>query len=122
MNTDLQNRLTEVFRPLGIVAFTNCCRIGCTDTYEDDDTFKFRETKGIFFIRLHLDGMNYNPRPTQVWAQYEDFDYLMTHWDEECDLIKKWAKIVNVDVEIQKPKSVKETIRIKFAKELELDD
>ena len=48
LNKDLQSRLKEHFHPLGIVAYSNCCRFGCSGSYNEDDeqylkmTNKFR--------------------------------------------------------------------------------
>lgn len=113
LNKDLQNRLEKEFKPLGIAAFTNCCRTGCTHNYADDD-FKWRKDGGITFIRLHLNGMNYQEEVTEAFAQYNDYKYLMDHWDEECKLIKKWTDVVGVMLtHIEKPKQ-KEKIGIYF--------
>jgi len=71
-NRQLQRDLETVFRPEGILAFSNCCG-ACFDAYEggkdDDDeddnetkdknAFKFREDGGIHFFKLFLNGMNY---------------------------------------------------------------
>ena len=72
---DLKYKLESTFKPLGIVAFTNCCRIGCTGTYEEDDDFQFDELNGnIFFFNLSLDGMNYKQH---VFVQYRNHSFVV---------------------------------------------
>jgi hypothetical protein len=93
MNKTLQLALKNEFKKKGILAYTNCCRWGCTGAYDEEDDFKERETKGIYFIRLHTDGMNYNPQPTFTTALYGDFDYLMDNWAEECTILDKWCEV-----------------------------
>jgi len=57
-----------------------------------------------------------------VYASYNDFDYLMEHWDEECILIRRWANIIGVNVQIEKPPSMATAVGIHFAHPLQLDD
>lgn len=122
LNLELQHKLELEFARLGIVAYSNCCRMGCTGTYEeDDDNFTVRE-KGIYFFRLHLNGMNYDPLVDHVRVNYNDFYYLTKHWDEECEIIVRWAKIVGVDVaRIDKPLSDETNIGVFFSKPLQLE-
>jgi hypothetical protein len=35
MNSTLERALEETFKPLGIVAFSRCCRWGCTGSYDE---------------------------------------------------------------------------------------
>jgi len=122
LNKKLQQALEKEFRPLGIVAYSCCCRLGCTGTYEEDDDFECRE-KGIYFFRLHLEGMNYDPTPESFYVQYDDFEYLMKNWDAECALIKRWAEIVGVKIrEIKKPDSENIGIGVFFTEPLKLQD
>lgn len=68
-NKNLQAALEAEFRPLGIVPFSNCCRLGCSGTFEEEDPdFDIRST-GVFFIRLHLNGLNYRSHPQDVYAR-----------------------------------------------------
>ena len=60
-NENLQHELERVFKPMGLVAYSNCCRWGCTGAYDEDDAEFVPRNKGIYFIRLHLNGMNYRP-------------------------------------------------------------
>jgi hypothetical protein len=93
MNKTLQLALKNEFKKKGILAYTNCCRWGCTGAYDEEDDFEERETKGIYFIRLHTDGMNYKSQPTFTTALYEDFDYLMDNWVQECTILDKWCEV-----------------------------
>ena len=63
VDEDIEDKLQEHFEPLKIVAFSNCCRLGCTDNYGDYN-FQMREN-GILFIRLHLKGLNFIMNPNQ---------------------------------------------------------
>ena len=96
LNRDLCKALEEHFRPKGVVAFSRCCRLGCTGTYGENPNFEERE-KGIYFIRLHLAGMNYDPNPKDCYAHYVDFTYLMDNWDEERKLLTQFCRIVYKD-------------------------
>jgi hypothetical protein len=123
LNQDLQSRLEAEFKPKGIVAYSNCCRWGCTGSYdEDDDEFVGRQ-QGIYYIRLHLNGMNYNPRPLAAYVQYSDHAYLIEHWDEESGFLKKWAEILGVkSVTITKPADERQAVEVSFAVPLELEE
>lgn len=121
INQDLQKRLEEKFKPLGIVAYSNCCRLGCTGTYGEDYGFQMRE-KGILFFRLHLNGMNYREHPKTIPIIYDDYNYLIEHWNEECDLIKEWCSTVGANIEkIEKPLSNDIAIKLSFTKHLNLE-
>jgi hypothetical protein len=126
LNAKLQQDLEAEFKPLGIVAYSNCCRLGCTGTYEEDDPdFKINEEGGIFFIRLHLNGMNYNSQPKAVYAQYENYDYLMQHWAAEEAKLDQWAAILGLqkgDYTINKPPNQHNAIEIKFEKQVQLEE
>lgn len=51
LNEKLQTELEQAFKPLGIVAYTNCCRLGCTGTYEEDDPdFQLTDKPGVYFF------------------------------------------------------------------------
>ena len=117
-------KLEEHFKPLGIAAYTNCCRMWCTGTYADDLDFEVRK-KGIFFIRLHLDGMNYVPQPLHCYANYDDFEYLTKHWTEEKELLEKWCSLIGLKVgefTIIEPSCGQEAVKIKFKNPLNLED
>ena len=126
LNTAIQARLEAVFKPLGIVAFTNCCRLGCTGTYEEeDDTFALREGPGIYFIQLSLNGMGYSSKPSSCYAHYEDHAYLTEHWDEELKLLQTWCRTVGLAPEqytIELPPDGTKAIEIAFATPLELEE
>ena len=80
LNKDLQSRLKEHFHPLGIVAYSNCCRFGCSGSYnEDDENLQGRNDEGVYFIRLRTDGMNYTPHQTMVAAKYVNFEYVVRY-------------------------------------------
>lgn len=129
LNAELQERLKEHFKPLGIVAYSLCCRWGCTDSYEETDgDFKERfkgDDGGVYFIRLHLHGMNYNPAVRMVAASYGSFEYLMKNWDQEKALIDKFCEIVGKaphEYKIVKPNSIARCIMIHFCEPLNLDE
>ncbi len=128
LNEDLCKELERVFKPLGVIAFTRCCS-ECTDTYNTDEDFEMREDGGVHFIRLHLAGMSYDPNPKDCYAMYEDFEYLMEHWDEELKLLTQFCRIVtgnkqnnsNLGFRIEKPKDVSKAVAIYFDEPLKLD-
>jgi len=108
--------LKNHFKPLGIEAFTNCCRSGCTGSYGEDEDFVFRK-KGIFFFRLHMTGMNYREYANSVAVNYDDFEYVMKHWDEEEKIIHDWCSLLNIprsQYSIEKPKDETTAIIIEF--------
>ena len=55
---------------------STCCNYACSGSYNEDGTFLGREDGGMFYIRLHLDGMNFDPEPVQVAASYGSWEYL----------------------------------------------
>jgi hypothetical protein len=126
LNVKLQQDLEAAFKPLGIVAFSNCCRLGCTGTYEEDDPdFKINEEGGICFIRLHLNGMNYRSLPDSASAMYESHDYLMQHWAAEEAKLDQWAAILGLqkgEYTITKPRNQEQAIIIKFLKPVQLEE
>ena len=43
--------LETEFKPLGIVAYSNCCRYGCSGAYnEDDPNFEGRDSTECFWL------------------------------------------------------------------------
>eukprot|EP00978_Attheya_sp_CCMP212_P008939 scaffold21097_cov49-Attheya_sp.AAC.5 len=51
-NERLQTESKVVFKPLGIVAYSNCCHWGCTGSYyETDDDFEVRPAAGCALIQ-----------------------------------------------------------------------
>jgi hypothetical protein len=131
LNEELCDELESVFKPLGIVAFSRCCRWGCTGSYDEEDPNWCEKTgrqKGIYYIRLHLDGMNYDPAPECCFAMYSDFEYTMNHWDEECELLMRFCRIVygdekngkNSRFRIEKPENESRGIGIFFEDPLTL--
>lgn len=125
INHELKEQLKEYFKPKGIVAYSCCCRWGCTGSYdEDDDDFQVRDTAGIFYIRFHLDGMNYRQDPTWISAYYDDHSYLMEHWDEEVDLVDNFCRILGLqrgDYEINKPEDQSKCVGIILKAPVKLD-
>jgi len=124
-NIQLQHALEAAFKPQGIVAYSNCCRLGCTGTYEEEDPdFKLNEDGGIFFIRLHLNGMNYDPNPSGASAHYESHEYLMQHWAAEEAKLHQWAAILGLQCDeyiITQPPNQAITVRIEFLRPLRLE-
>ena len=111
----------ETFEPLGIVAYTMCCRLGCTGNYGDGG-YECRPA-GIVFIRLALDGMNYRERPSAAYAYYREYEFLMNNWDGEKAILDRWCSIVGLPRDgyaIHKPEHGR-TIEIKFKEPLELE-
>ena len=133
VNQQLQRDLAFVFFHEGVVAFTNCCHYNCSSAYNEDvESFVPRESNGIYFIRHKLNGMNYDPdiqehddTSMMVPANYRDFDYLMDHWEEECDLICRWGNVLGLereDITIVKPESIHRCVAIEFEKKIPLED
>ncbi len=123
-NKALQEKLKQHFKPLGIIAFSNCCRHGCTSTYEIDSDFELRPN-GIYFIRLHLNGMNYQSNPKKCYASYDDFDYLQKNWEDEKQLVVQWCSCLGLKTgqyEIAMPVSPQDHgVKIEFEKPVRLD-
>lgn len=117
-NKDLAERLEAHFKPKGISAFTNCCGT-CTNSYADMTGFEYRK-KGIFFFRFSLGGMNYYGEPPGTTAHYDDYNWLLEHWEEESKLIDEFAEIVGVQCTYTKPVPDK-AILIEFATPLKLE-
>ena len=119
LNHALAHKLEAHFKPLGIAAFSRCCRFRCTATYADDPVFEdLSRDQGIYFIRFHLDGMNYNERPKGASAYYCDFDYLMREWESEKALLVQWCSILGLkpgDYTIEKPRNENIRVLIDFA-------
>ena len=124
MNKQLQDDFKTVFFHEGIVAFSNCCHIMCSDAYnEGEPTFQCRE-KGINLIRLHLNGMNYHQSVDSVACHYEDYDYLDENWDSECALLERWCSILGLGpgkYSIEKPECIHKCVMINFCKPVELE-
>eukprot|EP00039_Didymoeca_costata_P008462 m.112615 g.112615 ORF g.112615 m.112615 type:complete len:184 (+) comp14094_c1_seq4:1006-1557(+) len=127
LNENLKKALQEEFKPKGIVAWSGCCRWGCTGSYDEDD-HEWRENvsrdQGIFYIRLHLDGMNYRPDPESCWAYYQDFDYLTKNWNQERRFCEKFCEILGLSVGeyvIRQPTNSATAVCITFLKPLTLD-
>ena len=126
MNRALGLKLEAHFKPLGIAAFTCCCRYRCTDTYaEDDPAFdEISRDQGIYFMRFNLDGMNYNETPEGFYAFYQDFDFLMQEWESEKELLVKWCTIIGLkpsEYTIDKPENAAKGIHVSFSKPFSLE-
>ena len=124
LNGSLQSDLENEFKSLKILAFTNCCKCSCAGAYEYDDDFPEFRDLGIYFFRLHLNGMNYTEHVTRVCVHWDGtIEWLNNNWQQELDLIKRWCQIVIPDEEytVKKPESETTTIIIEFKKPLVLD-
>ena len=124
----LKKKLKEHFKPLGIVAYSGCCRWGCTGSYdEEDDDFQERfegNEGGIYYIQLFLCGMNYHREVSIVDVHYGSFGYLGNNWDRERQLIEDFCRIVGKppsEYVINRPKSEVECITIAFSPPLNLE-
>ena len=118
---NLENKLTSVFKPLGVAAFSRCCRFACTETYADRSDFQARE--GVYFFRFHLDGINYQPDVYSVAVHYDDIKFLLENWSSEEAMIHKWCKTIAVhksNYTIIKPTSEDKSVMIEFVKPLKL--
>lgn len=124
MNQGLKEHLEEEFKPLGIIAWSGCCRLGCTGSYDEGDAnFQLRD-RGITYFKLFLSGMNYDSRPDSCYVQYTDLDYLNDNWDTEEALIHKWCSIVGLHpgaYNVERPKDENTAIGIHFNRHLVLD-
>lgn len=124
VNRMLQKNLETVFREDGIVAFSNCCS-NCTDSYQDVPGFVLRGS-GIKFFKLFLNGMFYdNHFLDGVFVVYTDLKYLLDHWDDECDIIRRWCAVLGLRegcYSIRKPRSDMECIFVEFGSALELEE
>lgn len=129
-NGELKKKLKEKFYDKGIVAYSGCCRWGCTGSYGGDGQEDFNDRKnGIYYIRLHLDGMNYEEEVNNCYASYcsengNDHQYLMDHWDEECEIIHDFCYILGIpknEYQISKPKDITKKIGIHFNQPLKLE-
>lgn len=126
LNRELQRCLTDEFKPRGIVAFSNCCRLGCTGTYEDGEglednpeidepEFQLREDEGIYFFRLHLEGMNYDQQVNEVYVHYGSLEYLREHWEQETQLMRRWCELVGVEpLDFVLPTDQSKALEIRF--------
>lgn len=131
LNRDLKKRLKKEFSPLGIVAYSGCCRWGCTGSYGGDGQCNFEDRKnGIYYIKLFLDGMNYDDDPRSCYVPYcvdgdgDAYEYLMNHWEEECRHLRKFCEILGLlkdEYTIIKPSNIKECICIRFHRSLHLE-
>jgi len=109
--TDAEKRLTKVFKPKGIVAFTNCCR-RCKYAYDEDDDFEMTESDGIWFFVLYL---HLRTRVDSVSCQYESLKYLRAHKAEQEGLIRLWAKVVGLrNLQITWPESEAKAVVVNF--------
>ncbi len=107
-------RLQQHFEPLGVGAFTACCRWRCTKTYADAEGFGRK--KGIYFFNFHIysclpparpRGWRLKSKPIYVKVSYTDFDYLLDNWETELKLIHAWCSIIAPEMkyEVRKPEN-----------------
>lgn len=125
LNVDLKRRLHEEFGPKGIIAWSGCCRLGCTGSYDEyDDAFSMRKAPGIVFFPLHLEGGNYAAERSDVWVNYLDLSYVRTHWDEEKAFIDRWCEIVGLganEYKVTLPEDQNRAIEVRFTRPVMLD-
>lgn len=125
MNEALKSRLEEVFKPLGIIAYSGCCRMGCTGAYDEDDPdFQVRE-RGIQFFRLHLSGMNYDQSPSLAGLHWSGgIEWLHENWAGELELIRKWCQVLGLgpdDYTVERPLNEDRAVMVAFERALSLD-
>eukprot|EP00804_Cyclotella_cryptica_P023360 CCRYP_000506-RA/>CCRYP_000506-RA protein AED:0.31 eAED:0.31 QI:0/0.33/0.5/1/0.66/0.5/4/0/840 len=113
-NRRLQRSFELVFKNEGILAFSNCCE-RCTYCYENCGNFTIRK-RGITFFTFYLSGGNYEERHEHTaWVGYTNLEYLLDHWDAECDIIRRWCAVLDVtDYTIEKPPSEDRCIAVRF--------
>ncbi len=125
MNATLADKIKDVFKTLGIIGYSRCCRLGCTGSYDErDDEFIIRE-KGICYFKLFLSGMNYDQHPQKISVVYDDFQFLMQNWDDEKALVDRWCDVIglkNGDYSVEKPDSVVKCIIIRLNQPLNLEE
>jgi hypothetical protein len=123
LNPIIAAKLENYFKHRGIAAYTRCCRFGCTSTYADDLDWDFRE-QGIYFVRLSLSGMNYEPLVKSFYAYYSDFAYLKENWEQEKAYLLKYCEILGYnenECTITFPDDENKTIAIQLNRILVLD-
>lgn len=109
------------------MAFSNCCT-ACTDSYSSCSGFELRE-KGIQFFKFFLNGGNYRGSMFEpyyfycAYVAYSDFEYVLENWEVECDIIRRWCAVMEVEgYNIEKPDSEKTCILVRFARPLILEE
>ena len=73
--------------------------------------------------------MNYNQKPKDCYAMYDDFEYTMSNWDKELELLTRFCRIVygdekngtNSRFRIEKPDNKNKAVGIFFLDPLNLD-
>jgi hypothetical protein len=124
MNENLKAAIEEVFKPLGIIGYSGCCRLGCTGAYDEwDREFRLRD-EGIVYFKLFLSGMNYQQHPQAAFVQYSSLESLNRNWASEKALIDRWCGLLglnNNEYDIERPKTEDTSITIRFARPLDLD-
>ena len=123
LNQDLQKNLENEFKHLGIIAFSRCCP-HCPNNYGSAHDFDERQ-RGICYIRLYLEGMNYKPQPEYCYVEYNNVDYVNKHWDKEYGILVKWASIIGLCPEeftVIKPSNEHPFMKIEFHEPLELEN
>lgn len=124
MNENLKQRIEDVFKPLGIIGYSGCCRLGCTGAYDETDrNFRLRD-KGIIYFKLFLSGMNYYQDVRVVYVQYSDIGYLHGNWEQEKGHIDRWCGLLglhNGEYEIERPETEEMAITVRFNRALGLD-
>jgi hypothetical protein len=118
-NKKLQKALEAEFRNEGIVAFSNCCTYNCSSAYNKYDPFFIPREKGIYFVKFILNGKNYFPYYSRlvVSAWFEDFEYLVEHWESECKILVRWCQVLGLkegDFTIHKPEYIHTCVMIEF--------
>jgi len=124
-NEVIADLLFAEFEPIGIAAYTCCCKYLCTGTYADEDEWRKTSRKnGIYFFRFTLDGMNYfNNKRHGVYAHYCDYDYLIHEWESEKKIVERWCNAIGLyegDYTVEQPEQGK-AVWVEFNKPYLLD-
>lgn len=113
-NKNLASRLDEKFLGTHLVPYSNCCGTCKQNKFEFVRDYTFS-------IRLYLNGMNYRPIVSKVYADY-DPDLSVDRLKAEVKLIEMWAEVLGVRIkEIKWPESIEESIEISFSEHLILE-
>lgn len=122
VSEDVEQKLEDTFSPLGIAAYSNCCRFGCTGTYADETGWKVKQP-GIYDIKIYLSGMNFREEVRSVFCYYEEFDFLTKNWEDEKGYLDLWARSLGIPKDcytIIKPSTPQKAVEIQFSTPLRI--
>ena len=112
-HSSIEKKLKKVFKPLGIIAYTNCCST-CYFNYADQYGFKITPSDGIWYFNLYL-GTRVNQTIDHVTCSYKCLAYLLKNKEEQEKLIKLWCSTIGVcNVQIRWPDNKNESIYVTF--------